>query len=176
MNWLIDNVARYSSQLGWIAFSLSLIPVYLAHRALQKQSKPSTKSRRLWRKCEFVLLWCIPLLGFIATKGAEWASEKTDAKVKELEAQLNPTFEKRLMALLDEMDSKILPSLAKGSTNFHGLVPDSQKTALLRLSNEPGASNFIIMASDMNSMSVTPNAGTIVSINFNLSTNLLQKR
>jgi hypothetical protein len=88
--WFIDLVSPWSSEIGWLAFFLSLIPVLLAHRALAKQQKPATKRGRLWRRCEFLLLWCIPLLGFIAAKASEWASGRLEGSHKiEVAAQSN---------------------------------------------------------------------------------------
>lgn len=103
-----------------------------------------------------------------------FAESEVNRLSTDLEAQRNPTSANKLKTLLDAIDLKIMTALTNGATDFHGMISDKQKQELKNLATDPDLSEILTIKKDSNSMNITPDDGTMVSVRFSVSTNLIK--
>ena len=65
--------------------------------------------------------------------------------------------------------------LTNGATNFNGFISDKQKQTLQRLASESNNTGILVLKPDKNSMSVDPDKGTLVSVNFDVGPDFMKK-
>jgi len=94
--------------------------------------------------------------------------EKTESAVK-----VTPLPE-RLYKLLTSIDTKIMPSLKAGHTNFEGGITATQFVDLQDLAKEPGANKYITISSDVKMGIGMGQEGVTYGVKFTLTPQLLK--
>ena len=180
MQRFVNVAAEYNSPLGWLAFFVGLIPVCVAHRALKKLPKPTTWGGWLWRKAEFFLLWCIPLLGLVASKGSDWSFDKLSDSYNKTTNRLAVAEEKlKSIAPLNQPVSEITANATVELTgNLPGVPPlivgiDWGNCVVLMESNHPPATLAfsglnVLYACDITGFTTTSDGPTTHSYVMNL--------
>ena len=78
------------------------------------------------------------------------AKTKLDKRISDAEIAIKPIpLPERLRQLLSAIDSKILPSLKAGNTNFSGGITSAQFNDLQKISKELGANKYITISPDV---------------------------
>jgi hypothetical protein len=86
-------------------------------------------------------LWCIPLLGFIATKGSEWASEMTEAKITTQENEIITQSNRLVQATAEvkTLEAKLQPRIITPEKYdaFVAYLKDAPKSPVWVLCSNP---------------------------------------
>jgi|GEM_PF-1799984 len=103
-------------------------------------------------------------------------NSKLEKRIAEAEIAVKPKpLSERLCHLLSIIDSKILPSLRAGNTNFSGGITSSQFNDLQKISKESGADKFIIISPDVNMGIGMGQEGITYGVKFTLHPRLLSE-
>ena len=85
---ILKFLADHSTAIGWVLFFVTLAPVAIAHFEVKEKIKAATGWMKQLRRLELILVWCVPLMGLVAAKSSEWASDKTTTKITTQENEI----------------------------------------------------------------------------------------
>jgi hypothetical protein len=99
---------------------------------------------------------------------------KLEQRIAEAEIAAKPRpLPERLRTLLISIDTKIIPALKAGNTNFNGGITSTQFHDLQKISKEPGANKYIIISPDVNMGIGMGPEGVTYGVKFTLSPELI---